>query len=120
MNEPILIMNTESFNEILSGHKKHEYRDPSKFYKRMFCVKEGNYHTDLIDRIFKKRKKNLIFKPIKAVWLALGYRKDRKMMKVEVKDIHIDKFKSNAPENFRRGDVSFVLDLGSILEKKNF
>ncbi len=59
------------------------------------------------------------FKPVESVWLANGYNKDRKMVKVEVKSINIDRFIHLIPENFKKGDEVFTLELGKILEIVN-
>lgn len=105
VTEPILIIDTQNFNEILSGVKKEEYRSLSEFYARIFMNKTGAEYLD--------------FKPIKAVWFALGYATNRKMMKVEVKAINIDRFINFIPEGFKKGDETFTLDLGEILDSVN-
>lgn len=105
MNEPILIIDGPNFEEIQLGIKKHEFRSLSDFYGRLFCVREKGEYVG--------------FKPINAVWFALGYRSDRKMLKVEVKEINIDTFVDIIPEGFKKGDQTFTLDLGVILDSVN-
>lgn len=105
MNEPILIVDRENFNEILSGKKKEEYRSVTEYYTNILCIKEKGEYVG--------------FKPIKAVWFALGYAKDRKMLKVEIKSIHGDMFIDFIPEGFKKGDEAFTLDLGSIIDSVN-
>lgn len=100
---PILIIKEEYFNEILEGVKTEEYRSLSEHYFRMFSTKNDNGEYANI-------------KDIKEIILAVGYSKNRKTMRVQLKDLYIVEFWNDIPEGFQKGDECFVLELGEIIE----
>lgn len=95
----------EFFDQIMSGEKKEEYREPTDYWFRRLMVIENNIPVAV--------------KPFKYIRLCVGYNKDREEAIVEIKDIYHCKFVKNIPEGFRKGDESFVIELGQIISRKN-
>ena len=80
------------FNKILSGEKKREYRKNTQYYHSRFKDKLGNI------RIYDE------------IWFTAGYGRDKPFMRVEWKGLGSEPFD---------GIVSYVIELGDILEVKN-
>jgi hypothetical protein len=94
-----LILTSENFDLIASGQKKEEYRAISNYYIKKLCTIENGEFNPRED--------------IKEIRFRKGY--TQQTLIVEIKGIYIDTFENFIPENFKRGDTVFTIELGKII-----
>ena len=92
------------FDQIISGEKIEEYREPTDYWFRRLYVIENNVPVRP--------------KPFKYVRLCVGYHKNREEAIVEIKSINFFEFINDIPDGFERGDKSLVIELGKIISTK--
>lgn len=92
------------FDQIMSGEKTEEYREPTDYWFRRLFIIENNVAIKP--------------KPFKYIRLCVGYHRDREEALVEIKNLDLYKFIYNIPDGFEKGDESFVIDLGKVISKK--
>ena len=91
--------------QIISGEKKEEYREPSDFN---------------MSRLFRLDHEQKMFydKGIDKIKFVAGYAKDADWATVKVKKIDLYTFVHNIPEGFNKGDESIIIDLDEVLDYK--
>lgn len=93
------------FDQIISGDKTEEYRDPTDYWiRRLMYVDKNDNVTG--------------FKPFKYVRLCVGYNKDREEALVEIKSIKLFEFVKDIPAGFEKGDTMFTIALSKVIWKK--
>jgi len=102
--EVLLILTKENFEAIKAGKKIEEYRAITDFYINKLCIIDSTKTPNE----FNPRE------DLKEIKFRLGYTKT--VMTVEVKGIYIDTFENFVPENFKKGDETFTIELGKVLE----
>ena len=92
------------FDQIISGKKVEEFREPTDYwFRRLFIIEDNT--------VIKP-------KPFKYARFCVGYHKDREEALVEIKDIGYYEFVDYIPEGFEKGDEAIVIQLGKILSTK--
>ena len=93
-----LVLKKKWFDMILSGKKKEEYRERTRYWNSRFFDRD-----------------DVSWKDFDAVMFLEGYRKDRRKMLVEIKDIG---FGTGRPDwGANEGETYFVISLGKIIFK---
>lgn len=117
----ILQIEKKYIDQIAAGEKTEDYRTISAFNTKLLCdsiteaeLKPGEPYISVNKSIFRP-KTNL-----KKVTFVNGYKTDRKELTAEIKGIYIDKFIDKLPDGMKPGAVKFTLELGKIVELKNF
>ncbi len=118
----ILQIEGKFIDQIKAGKKTEDYRSISAFNTKLLCdnVKETDLKKD-IDQFIQAGKQ--FYRPktsFKQVRFLNGYKTDRKELTCELKGIYIDKFLEKIPDGVKPGAVMFTLELGKIVELKNF
>lgn len=96
-----LIIDRVNFEAIEKGEKTEDYRSFSDFYIKKLC----NLVNDEIDS----------FKEFDEVQFNLGYSKNCRKIIAKIKGIWFDTFEDNIPEDFKKGDQVFTIELGEII-----
>jgi hypothetical protein len=100
----LFILTKENFEAIKTGKKIEEYRSITNFYINKLCtIDETKTPNEFNPR-----------EDIKVIKFRLGYTKT--VMTIEVKGIYIDTFENFIPEGFKKGDETFTIELGKVLE----
>lgn len=112
------------FDMVLSGEKKEEYRDITKYWARRFCyrIPTPTGYLSCINQILNKDMEGCerwvakgipMFKEFDTITFSNGYAKDRDQFVIELKYISIRK---GLPEwGAEKDKVYFVLHLGEII-----
>ena len=95
-----LVLTYHWFDEILSGRKKEEYRQPSEYNLRLMCDFKNGLPVD--------------FKPFERVRFRKGYTSI--YADFEIKGMFLDLFKNEIPEGFKNGDEVITIELGNMIE----
>lgn len=92
------------FDMILSGEKKQEYRDQSKYWDNRFS------------KLFPKHFKGEMYQPIvETILFSNGYSKDRRQFEIELKGIH--RGEGRREWGAENGKHYYVLQLGEVLKR---
>lgn len=101
------------FEMILSGEKKEEYRDVSKYWVNRICQKYPQSVITGGDISDRHKGTQYDIKKFDTITFSNGYSKDRPQFEIELKDIRIDF--GNLNWGASRDTKYFVLELGEIL-----
>ena len=101
MSKIRLIVDFENFELIKSGQKKEEYRAATDNYTRRFCD-------------FDKKGEFVSFKKFDAIEFQKGYTKET--CTVECINLELVEWMDKIPPGLKKGDVTYCIDLGNVLE----
>ena len=109
-------------DQIKSGTKTEDYRSVSVFNTHLLCEKIEQ--KDLTEReqhvVVGKKETWRLKKDLTHVRFVNGYRSIRKELTCEIKGMNIDNFVKNMPDGVTPGCICFTIELGQIIESKNF
>jgi hypothetical protein len=99
-----LIITLENLKEIISGEKKEDYRQFSRYNQKALCelIKE--------DQLYYPRK------DLTHVRFLAGYRKDRKYALCEISGIYFDLFKKFIPRGMKPGSEAITIEIRQVVE----
>ena len=95
-----LILAYNWFEEVYSGRKKEEYRQPSEYNLRLMCEFKNGLPVD--------------FKPFKIVRFRKGY--TNIYADFDINGMFLDRFMNEIPEGFNKGDEVITIELGNMID----
>ena len=117
----ILQIENKYIDQIKAGKKTEDYRSISAFNTKLLCdnvkendLKKGEAFVQAGKQFYRPKTS------IERVRFVNGYKTDRKELTCEIKGIYIDKFLDKIPDGMKPGAVMFTIELGKIVELKNF
>lgn len=91
--------------KIISGEKRHEYRDSTEFYHKKFCT-------------FNEELNKYVLKTAEEISPIMMHDIHGNFVLIEVTRLRHVKFEDKLAEDFQKGDIAYVLDIGKVIDYK--